>query len=87
MYFFWQAAFSIPLWSNTVSKVTKGLDSPHTNVQLPESFHYHPLFVFGKGGAGRLLSTPGGIEPPRFFTHRMINTMETHPLSVRRKRD
>jgi len=79
MYFFWQA-FSIPLRSNTDSRVKlpKGWIPPHqcASFHLPWA-HYYPLSVFAKG-AGCLPSAPGGIEPPPSFTHIQHTRAEWH---------
>lgn len=92
MYFFWQAAFSILLWSNTDSRVKllKGSIPPHQcaapwkcSLLMSDAPHYYLLFAFYKGGAGHFLSMPGGLEPPLCFILRMNDTMEAHPLPVR----
>lgn len=83
MYFFRQAAFSIPLWSNTQLSYWRA-QFLHTTGQLLGSVplvsaHYYLLFTVPKG---HFLSMPGGLEPPLCFTLRMNDTMEAQPLSV-----
>lgn len=89
MYFFWQAAFSVLLRSNTAELSYQRAWFLHTNVQTPGSFHlawahYCSLFVFGEEGLWQLLSVPRGIETAFCFRHRINDMMETQPLSMHR---